>query len=44
LDRISLPYDDPKAADGTSEEAERYEERCLQIATEMMYVMEQAGR
>jgi arsenate reductase len=44
LDRISLPYDDPKAADGTPEEAARYDERCLQIAAEMFYVMQQAAR
>jgi protein-tyrosine-phosphatase len=35
--RITLPYDDPKEADGTPEEASRYDERCRQIATEMMY-------
>jgi arsenate reductase len=39
--RISLPYEDPKAADGTPEEAARYDERCRQIATEMLYVMSQ---
>lgn len=44
LDRISLPYNDPKAADGTPEEAARYDERCLQIAVEMFYVMQQAAR
>ena len=38
LDRISLPYDDPKVSDGTPEEAQRYDERCLQIAVEMFYV------
>lgn len=36
--RISLPYRDPKEADGTAEEQLRYDERCLQIATEMAYV------
>lgn len=44
MDRISLPYDDPKVADGTLEEAQRYDERCLQIATELFYVMRQAAR
>ena len=44
LDRISLPYDDPKAADGTPEEAQRYDERCLQIAVELWYVMQQAAK
>lgn len=37
--RISLPYEDPKIADGTPEEAARYDERCRQIAVEMLYVM-----
>ncbi|MBL7965187.1 MAG: protein-tyrosine-phosphatase [Flavobacteriales bacterium] len=41
LDRISLPYNDPKEADGTPEETARYDERCLQIAAEMFYVMQQ---
>ncbi len=36
--RISLAYDDPKLADGTPEEAARYDQRCLQIATEMFYL------
>jgi protein-tyrosine-phosphatase len=44
LDRISLPYNDPKVADNTPEEATRYDERCLQIAAELFYVMQQAAR
>jgi arsenate reductase len=36
--RISLPYEDPKLADGTPEEAARYDERALQIAGEMFYL------
>ncbi|MFO7564557.1 MAG: hypothetical protein R6X02_18070 [Enhygromyxa sp.] len=36
--RISLPYEDPKLADGTPEEAERYDERARQIAREMLYL------
>ena len=44
LDRISLPYNDPKEADNTPEEAARYDERCLQIAAELWYVMQQAAR
>lgn len=36
--RVSLPYDDPKAADGTPEEAARYDERARQIAAEMLYL------
>jgi arsenate reductase len=35
--RIALPYDDPKVADGTSKEAEIYDDRCAQIAREMLY-------
>ena len=36
--RIAIPYDDPKEADGTEQEAEIYDERCRQIAREMLYV------
>lgn len=36
--RISLPYDDPKLADGTPDEARHYDERSRQIATEMLYL------
>jgi arsenate reductase (thioredoxin) len=36
--RVSLPYDDPKIADDTPEEAQRYDERSQQIATEMLYL------
>lgn len=36
--RFSIPYEDPKAADNTPEEAERYLERSGQIAIEMFYV------
>lgn len=36
--RLSLPYEDPKAADGTNMEKIRYDERSDQIATEMLYV------
>ena len=40
--RISIPYIDPKEADNTNYEAERYDERAFQIATEMLYVMQMA--
>jgi arsenate reductase len=40
--RIALPYDDPKESDETLEETQRYDERCMQIATEMFYVFSQA--
>ena len=36
--RIPVRYEDPKAFDGTALEAEKYDERSLQIASEMMYV------
>lgn len=36
-ERIAITYDDPKAADGTAEEAAVYDERCRQIAREMLY-------
>jgi arsenate reductase len=36
--RVPLRYEDPKVADGTSGEAAAYDERCLQIATEMLYL------
>jgi arsenate reductase len=39
--RLPLPYEDPKAADDTPEEAARYDERSLQIATELLYVFSQ---
>ncbi len=39
--RVAIPYEDPKAADGTPEEVARYDERSQQIATEMMYCFSQ---
>lgn len=36
--RVSLPYEDPKVADGTAKESARYDERSRQIATEMLYL------
>lgn len=37
--RVSLPFEDPKKADGTPQEAETYLIRSRQIATEMMFLM-----
>lgn len=37
--RFKLPYRDPGEADGTSEETQVYDERCKEIATEMLYLM-----
>ena len=39
--RIPLTFEDPKAFDNTPQQAEKYEERSLQIATEMFYVFSQ---
>ena len=36
--RIPITYEDPKAFDGTPQQAEKYTERSLQIATELCYV------
>jgi len=39
--RIPVRYEDPKAFDDTPEEAEKYDERSMQIAAEMFYVFSQ---
>lgn len=36
--RVPLTFDDPKAFDGTPQQAEKYKERSVQIATELFYV------
>jgi len=36
--RIPVRYEDPKAFDDTAQEAEKYDERSIQIASEMFYV------
>jgi len=36
--RIPVKYDDPKAFDNTPQQAEKYQERSNQIATEMLFV------
>jgi len=41
--RLSLPYNDPKEADGTPQEADRYDERSRQIAAEMLYCFSQVN-
>jgi protein-tyrosine-phosphatase len=40
-ERIAIPFDDPKAFDGTDQETAKYDERCRQIAREMLYVFSQ---
>ena len=39
--RIPITFDDPKEFDNTPQQAGKYEERSLQIATEMLYVFSQ---
>lgn len=36
--RIAVPFEDPKQADGTPDEAAAYDERARQIAVEMLYL------
>ena len=40
-ERFAIPFDDPKAFDGTDRESAKYDERCRQIAREMLYVFSQ---
>lgn len=35
--KVTTPYDDPKEGDGTPEQDQLYKERCMQIATEVLY-------
>lgn len=42
--RIALPFEDPKAFDGTPQEAEKYDERCQQIGAEMLYVLSKVSK
>ncbi|RTE53469.1 protein-tyrosine-phosphatase [Arenibacter aquaticus] len=39
--RFPITFDDPKAFDNTPQQAEKYQERSLQIATELLYVFAQ---
>lgn len=41
--RVAIPFDDPKLADDTPAETLTYDERCAQIAREMLYVFAQVG-
>ena len=43
-ERIAIPYDDPKTADGSERETEVYDARCRQIAREMLYVFAGVAR
>jgi len=42
--RFSLTYEDPKLADNTTEEAERYDERVRQIGRELFFAMSWCSR
>ncbi len=39
--RIPITFEDPKVFDNTAQQAEKYHERSLEIATEMLYVFSQ---
>jgi arsenate reductase (thioredoxin) len=39
--RIPITFEDPKAFDNTPQQAEKYHERSVQIATELLYVFSQ---
>ena len=41
--RISLPYNDPKDFDGTSQEEAKYAERVREIGTEILYAFSQVN-
>jgi protein-tyrosine phosphatase/arsenate reductase len=42
--RVAIPYEDPKAFDGTDKESLMYDERCRQISNEMMYLFSRVNR
>jgi len=42
--RIVLPFTDPKEFDGTEKEAEGYDERCAQVAREMLWVANETNK
>jgi arsenate reductase len=41
--RVAIPYDDPKAFDGTELESDKYDERCRQISREMLWLFSQVN-
>ena len=41
--RLPIRYEDPKDFDGSALEEQKYDERCRQIAREMLFVAERAG-
>lgn len=42
--RIAINFEDPKSADGTCRESEKYEEKNLEIATDLLYVFSQINQ
>lgn len=42
--RIPITFEDPKAFDNTPQQSEKYEERSLQIASEMFYVFSKISK
>ena len=42
--RVAIPYEDPKMADDTPQEAATYDVRCAQICREMLYMFSQVGK
>ena len=42
--RLAIRYEDPKVSDDTPQEAATYDERCAQIAREMLYAMSLVSR
>lgn len=42
--RIPITFEDPKAFDNTPQQAEKYNERSLQISTELFYVFSQINK
>lgn len=42
--RSPIRYEDPKAADDTPMESQRYDERCQQVATEMLFLMQKVKK
>ena len=42
--RVPITFEDPKAFDNTPQQAEKYNERSIQIATELFYVFSQINQ
>jgi arsenate reductase len=42
--RVSVPYEDPKVADGTPDETARYDERAEQIGRDLAWVMAELAK